>query len=162
MLQPQPARERNSTAVRPSNPLASSGLIRGASASASASIAWTVFIHLSSRVNHARVGAAYSSAKRITSTKANIGVNNAMVKAITPAFRWRRKLLENGTHATIAEILPPRRSTNSFGRVLRPTFLAPDLVEAVFEWAADAGAAHAAVWPLHGRSTAEDRFLLEN
>ena len=30
-------------------------------------------------------------------------IDNAMVKAIARAFRWR-DLLENGTHATIAEI----------------------------------------------------------
>src|SRR5216683_8152513 len=38
---------RNSTSVRPSNPLASSGLILGTAASASASMAWTVFISFS-------------------------------------------------------------------------------------------------------------------
>ena len=38
---------RNSTSGRPTSPLASSGLIRGTAASASASIVWTVFISLS-------------------------------------------------------------------------------------------------------------------
>ena len=57
--------------------------------------------------------------------------NNAMVKAIARAFRWR-KLLENGTYATIAEIAAAEKINESYvGRVLRLTLLAPDIVEAV-------------------------------
>jgi hypothetical protein len=58
-------------------------------------------------------------------------VNNAMVKAIARAFRWR-KMLENGTHATIAEIAAAEKVNDSYvGRVLRLTLLAPDIVEAI-------------------------------
>ena len=58
-------------------------------------------------------------------------VNNAMVKAIARAFRWR-KMLETGTHATIAEIAATEKVNDSYvGRVLRLTLLAPDIVEAI-------------------------------
>ena len=58
-------------------------------------------------------------------------IDNAMVKAIARAFRWRG-LLENGTHATIAEIAAAEKINASYvSRVLRPTVLAPDIVEAI-------------------------------
>jgi hypothetical protein len=58
-------------------------------------------------------------------------IDNAMVKAIARAFRWR-EMLENGTHATIAEIAAVERVNESYvGRVLRLTLLAPDIVEAI-------------------------------
>jgi hypothetical protein len=54
-----------------------------------------------------------------------------MVKAITRAVRWR-DLLENDTHATIAEIAAAEKINESYvGRVLRLTMLAPDIVEAI-------------------------------
>jgi hypothetical protein len=58
-------------------------------------------------------------------------VDNAMVKAIARAFRWRA-MLENGTHSTIAEIAVAEKINESYvGRVLRLTLLAPDVVEAI-------------------------------
>jgi hypothetical protein len=48
-------------------------------------------------------------------------IDNAVVKAVARAFRWR-EMLENGTYATIAEIA-------AVGRVLRLTLLAPEIVE---------------------------------
>jgi hypothetical protein len=60
-------------------------------------------------------------------------IDNAMVKAIARAFRWR-KMLENGTHATIAEIAATEKINESYvGRVLRLTLLAPDIVEAILD-----------------------------
>ena len=54
-----------------------------------------------------------------------------MVKAIARGFRWREQL-ENGTHATIAEIAAAEKINESYvGRVLRLTLLAPDIVEAI-------------------------------
>ena len=54
-----------------------------------------------------------------------------MVKAIARAFCWR-EMLENGTHATIAEIAAAKKINESYiGRVLRLTLLAPDVVEAI-------------------------------
>jgi hypothetical protein len=58
-------------------------------------------------------------------------VDNAMVKAIARAFRWR-EMLENGTHTTIAEIAAAEKINESYvGRVLRLTLLAPEIVEAI-------------------------------
>lgn len=58
-------------------------------------------------------------------------IDNAMVKAIARAFRWR-EMLENGTHATIAEIAAVEKINESYvGRVLRLTLLAPDIIEAI-------------------------------
>ncbi len=58
-------------------------------------------------------------------------IDNAMVKAIARAFRWR-EMLENGTHATIAEIAAAEKINESYvGRVLRLTLLAPDIIEAI-------------------------------
>jgi hypothetical protein len=54
-----------------------------------------------------------------------------MIKAIARAFRWR-KMLEDGTHATIAEIAAAEKINESYvGRVLRLTLLAPDVVETI-------------------------------
>lgn len=58
-------------------------------------------------------------------------IDNAMVKAIARAFRWR-EMLENGQYQTIREIAAAEKINESYvGRVLRLTLLAPDLVEAI-------------------------------
>jgi hypothetical protein len=58
-------------------------------------------------------------------------IDNVMIKAIARAFRWR-EMLENGTHATIAEIAAAEKINESYvGRILRLTLLAPDIVEAI-------------------------------
>ena len=58
-------------------------------------------------------------------------VDNALVKAISRAFRWR-ELLENGTHATVAEIAAAEKINETYvGRVLRLTLLAPEIVETI-------------------------------
>ena len=58
-------------------------------------------------------------------------IDNAMVKAIARAFRWR-EMLENGEYPTIREIAMAEKINESYvGRVLRLTLLAPDIVEAI-------------------------------
>ena len=60
-------------------------------------------------------------------------VDNAMVKAIARAFRWR-EMLESGTYGTIAEIANAEKINESYvGRVLRLTLLTPDIVEAILD-----------------------------
>lgn len=60
-------------------------------------------------------------------------VDGTMVKALARAFRWR-KLLENGTYATIGEIARAEKINTSYvSRVLRLTLLAPDIVEAILD-----------------------------
>ena len=66
-------------------------------------------------------------------------IDSAMVKAIARAFRWR-KMLENGTYATIAEIAVAEKINASYiGRVLRLTLLAPDIVGAILAGRQPAG-----------------------
>jgi hypothetical protein len=60
-------------------------------------------------------------------------VDNAMVKAIARAFRWR-EMLEKGVHATITEIATAEKINQSYVcRILRLTLLAPDIVEAILD-----------------------------
>ena len=60
-------------------------------------------------------------------------VDNAMVKAIARAFRWR-KLLEIGAYATIDELAAAERINPSYAsRLLRLTLLAPWIVEAILD-----------------------------
>src|SRR4051812_9082611 len=57
--------------------------------------------------------------------------DNAMIKALARAFRWR-EMLERGTHATITELAQAEHIDHGYvGRILRLTLLAPDIVEAV-------------------------------
>ena len=66
-------------------------------------------------------------------------VDNAMVKALARAFRWR-KLLETGVHGTVEEIAAAERINPSYvSRVLRLTLLAPDIVEAILDGRQPAG-----------------------
>jgi hypothetical protein len=66
-------------------------------------------------------------------------IDNAMVKAVARAFRWR-EMLENGTHATIAEIAAAEKINESYvGRVLRLTLLAPQIIEAILNGRQPAG-----------------------
>jgi hypothetical protein len=58
-------------------------------------------------------------------------VNDAMVKAIARASRWR-DMLESGEYTTIREIANAEKINESYvGRVLRLTLLAPEIVEAI-------------------------------
>lgn len=58
-------------------------------------------------------------------------IDNAMVKAIARAFRWR-DMLESGEYAPIREIANAEKINETYvGRVLRLTLLAPDIVEAI-------------------------------
>ena len=60
-------------------------------------------------------------------------IDNAMVKALARAFRWRY-LLESGTYGTIDEIAKAEKINPSYvSRILRMTLLAPEIVEAILE-----------------------------
>jgi hypothetical protein len=66
-------------------------------------------------------------------------IDNAMVKAIARAFRWR-EMLEGGGYATIREIADAEKINESYvGRVLRLTLLAPCVVEAILNGRQSAG-----------------------
>jgi hypothetical protein len=58
-------------------------------------------------------------------------VDNAMVKALARAFRWR-KMLDTGVHATLEDLARTKSVASSYViRVLRLTLLAPEIVEAI-------------------------------
>lgn len=58
-------------------------------------------------------------------------VDNAMVKALARAYRWR-DMLESGEHATVRDLAKAETIDEVYlGRVLRLTLLAPSIVEAI-------------------------------
>jgi hypothetical protein len=58
-------------------------------------------------------------------------VDNAMIKAVARAFRWR-EMLESGKYSTIREIAEAEKINDSYvSRVLRLTLLAPEVVESI-------------------------------
>lgn len=60
-------------------------------------------------------------------------IDNTMIKTLARAFRWRR-ILENGTFATILELAAAEKIDPSYlSRVLRLNNLAPDIIEALVE-----------------------------
>ncbi len=63
--------------------------------------------------------------------------DSTLVKALARAFRWKR-MLEAGDVASLAELASRERIAPSYlCRLLRLTFLAPDIVEAIMEGAQD-------------------------
>jgi hypothetical protein len=57
-------------------------------------------------------------------------IDNAMVKALARAFRWR-KMLDEGVHGTLEDLARAKGVHATYvSRVLRLTLLAPEIVEA--------------------------------
>lgn len=66
-------------------------------------------------------------------------IDNATMKAVARAFRWREKL-ENGEYPTIREIAAVEKINETYvGRVLRLTLLAPEIIEAILNGRQPAG-----------------------
>ena len=60
-------------------------------------------------------------------------VENALVKALARAHRWKR-LLDTGDYASLTELAEAENINRSYlSRVLRLTLLAPAIVEAILE-----------------------------
>jgi hypothetical protein len=60
-------------------------------------------------------------------------VDNAMVKGLGRAFRWRKQL-ERGVYGTVEELAAAEKINPSYvSRILRLTLLAPVIVEAVLD-----------------------------
>jgi ABC-type nitrate/sulfonate/bicarbonate transport system substrate-binding protein len=60
-------------------------------------------------------------------------VDNAMVKALARAFRWR-KMLDDGVYATIEDLAKAKGINATYvSRVLRLTLLAPNTVDAILD-----------------------------
>lgn len=101
--------------------------------------ATTVRVPISIRRRGGRKLVLAPDGAEVTAAPVTRHVDNAMVKAIARAFRWR-EMLENGTYATIAEIAAAEKINESYvGRVLQLTLLAPDIVEAIINGRQAAG-----------------------
>jgi hypothetical protein len=60
-------------------------------------------------------------------------VDNAMVKALARAFRWR-KMLDEGAYATIEDLAGAKGIGKTYvSQVLRLTLLAPEIIEAILD-----------------------------
>ncbi len=60
-------------------------------------------------------------------------IDNSLVKALARAFRWQR-MLEDGTHASVAEIAAAEKINQSYlCRVLRLTLLTPNTIKAILD-----------------------------
>lgn len=60
-------------------------------------------------------------------------IDNALVKALARAHRWKR-LLETGQYANLTDLAKAEKINRSYvSRVLRLTLLAPNIVEAILE-----------------------------
>jgi hypothetical protein len=58
-------------------------------------------------------------------------VDNALVKAVVRAHRWRQ-MIESGKYASSAELAKAEKVNDSYlSRILRLTLLAPDIIEAI-------------------------------
>ena len=66
-------------------------------------------------------------------------VDNAMVKALARAFRWR-KMLDTGVHTTLEDLARAKGVAPTYvSRILRLTLLAPESVEAILDGRQPAG-----------------------
>ena len=60
-------------------------------------------------------------------------VDNAMVKALARAFRWR-KMLDEGVHSTLEDLAKAKGIGKTYvSQVVRLTLLAPDIVKAILD-----------------------------
>ena len=65
--------------------------------------------------------------------------DNAMVKALARAFRWR-KMLDTGVHATLEDLAKSKGIGKIYvSQVLRLTLLAPEIVDAILDGGQPAG-----------------------
>jgi hypothetical protein len=67
--------------------------------------------------------------------------DRTLVKALARAWRWQR-MLESGERGTLAEVADAERIGRSYvSRILRLTFLAPDIIERILDGRPTAGLA---------------------
>jgi hypothetical protein len=99
----------------------------------------TVRVPISIRKRGGRKLVVMPDGSKVTVEPVARHVDNAMVKAIARAFRWR-DMLESGERATIREIAVAEKINETYvGRVLRLTLLAPNIVEAIINGRQPAG-----------------------
>jgi hypothetical protein len=91
----------------------------------------TVRVPISIRRRGGRKLVLAPDGRNVTPVPVTRHVDNAMVKTIARAFRWRH-MLESGQYATIREIASAEKINETYvGRVLRLTLLAPNIVDAI-------------------------------
>lgn len=73
----------------------------------------------------------------VTPPTAQRRVENALLKALAKAHRWRQQI-ENGEYASITELAKARRVNESYAcRLLRLTLLAPQIVIEILDGTTD-------------------------
>ena len=93
----------------------------------------TVRVPISIRKRGGRRLVLAPDGKNITAVPVRRHIDDAMVKAIGRAFRWRQ-MLEKGEYGTIRELAAAEVINESYvGRVLRLTLLAPEIVESIVD-----------------------------
>jgi len=89
----------------------------------------TVTIHVPMRF--AIRGGQKRIVSEIPDPKASPRTENALLKALAKAHRWRRQI-ENGEYASITELARAQRINESYAcRLLRLTLLAPKMVDEI-------------------------------
>ena len=99
----------------------------------------TVRVPISIRRRGGRKLVLAPNGTNVTAATACRHMDDAMVKAVARAFRWR-EMLEHGDHPTIREIAAAEKINETYvGRVLRLTLLAPEIVETILHGRQQAG-----------------------
>ena len=81
---------------------------------------------------HQSVEGAWTTLK-LSRQAASQKTNNAMLKALAKAYRWRR-MIENGTFTSITELAEAESVNQSYAcRILRLTLLAPNIVTEILD-----------------------------
>jgi hypothetical protein len=81
---------------------------------------------------HQSVEVAWTTLK-LSRQAASQRTNNAMLKAIAKAYRWRR-MIESGTFTSITELADAESVNQSYAcRILRLTLLAPNIVTEILD-----------------------------
>lgn len=95
------------------------------------SVSVTVWVTISIHGRGGRKLVLAPNGMNLTAAPARRHIDDAMVKAIARAFRWR-EMPKNGEYATIGGIAVAERiNETKVGSVLRLTLLAADIVQAI-------------------------------
>jgi hypothetical protein len=95
----------------------------------------TVRVPISIRRRGGRKLVLAPDGENLTGASVHRRADNAMVKAIARAHRWRR-VLESGEYASITELAAAEKINQSYVcRILRLTLFAPDIVETILNGA---------------------------
>ena len=95
----------------------------------------TITVHVPMRF--AIRGGRKTIVSEIEQNELQLRTENALLKALAKAYRWRQQI-ENGEYASITELANAQRINESYAcRLLRLTFLAPEIVVEILNGAPD-------------------------